>query len=82
MNRYIIAPSASQDLNKIADYFLVVNIEAGEKLFRKFYKNVIMMSKRLKQALFTLMRLIRLPVNLKIHRLRVMSRVKAYNKHY
>ena len=38
MNRYIIAPSASQDLNKIADYFLVVNIEAGEKLFRKFYK--------------------------------------------
>ncbi|WP_071824582.1 type II toxin-antitoxin system RelE/ParE family toxin, partial [Microcystis aeruginosa] len=28
----------SQDLNKIADYFLVVNIEAGEKLFRKFYK--------------------------------------------
>ncbi|MCA2630101.1 MULTISPECIES: type II toxin-antitoxin system RelE/ParE family toxin [unclassified Microcystis] len=38
MTRYIIAPSASQDLNKIADYFLVVNIEAGEKLFRKFYK--------------------------------------------
>ncbi|MBD2620177.1 type II toxin-antitoxin system RelE/ParE family toxin [Microcystis flos-aquae FACHB-1344] len=38
MNRYIIAPSASQGLNKIADYFLVVNIEAGEKLFRKFYK--------------------------------------------
>jgi toxin ParE1/3/4 len=29
MNRYIIAPSASQDLNKIADYFLAVNVEAG-----------------------------------------------------
>jgi toxin ParE1/3/4 len=38
MTLYIIAPSAGQDLNKIADYFLVVNIEAGEKLFRKFYK--------------------------------------------
>ena len=38
MNRQIIAPSASQDLNKIADHFLVINIKAGEKLFRKFYK--------------------------------------------
>lgn len=36
MNRYIIAPSASQDLNKIADYFLAVNLEAGEKLLIKF----------------------------------------------
>ena len=33
MNRYIIAPSASQDLNKIADHFLVINIKAGEKLW-------------------------------------------------
>ncbi|MFM9159210.1 MAG: type II toxin-antitoxin system RelE/ParE family toxin, partial [Dolichospermum sp.] len=30
--------SASQDLNKIADYFLAVNVEADEKIFRKFYK--------------------------------------------
>lgn len=36
MNRYIIAPSASQDLNKIADYFLAVNVEAGGKLLIKF----------------------------------------------
>lgn len=36
MNRYIIAPSASQYLNKIADYFLAVNVEAGEKLLIKF----------------------------------------------
>lgn len=36
MSRYIIAPSASRDLNEIADYFLVRNMEAGEKLFREF----------------------------------------------
>lgn len=36
MNHYIIAPSASKDLNNIADYFLVVNVEAGEKLFQSF----------------------------------------------
>ncbi|WP_157162637.1 type II toxin-antitoxin system RelE/ParE family toxin [Cylindrospermum stagnale] len=36
MSRYIIAPSASRDLNAIADYFLVQNMEAGEKLFRQF----------------------------------------------
>lgn len=36
MSRYIIAPSASRDLNEIADYFLARNIEAGEKLFREF----------------------------------------------
>jgi len=36
MNRYIIAPSASQDLNSIAEYFLKVNIRAGEKFFLKF----------------------------------------------
>jgi toxin ParE1/3/4 len=37
MNPYIISPSASRDLNTIADYFLAVNVEAGEKLFQKFY---------------------------------------------
>lgn len=36
MSRYIIAPSASRDLNQIADYFLTRNLEAGEKLFREF----------------------------------------------
>jgi toxin ParE1/3/4 len=38
MSRYIVAPSASQDLNNIADYFLAVNVAAGEKLFIKFSK--------------------------------------------
>ncbi|QLE56944.1 type II toxin-antitoxin system RelE/ParE family toxin [Nostoc sp. TCL26-01] len=38
MSNYIIAPSASRDLNEIADYFLVRNLEAGEKLFREFNK--------------------------------------------
>lgn len=38
MNLYIIAPSASRDLNNISDYFLRVNVEAGEKLLRNFQK--------------------------------------------
>jgi toxin ParE1/3/4 len=38
MSRYIVAPSASQDLNNIADYFLAVNVAAGEKFFIKFSK--------------------------------------------
>ncbi|MEH1838219.1 MAG: type II toxin-antitoxin system RelE/ParE family toxin [Nostoc sp.] len=38
MSNYIIAPSASRDLNEIADYFLTRNLEAGEKLFREFNK--------------------------------------------
>ncbi|MBO3462011.1 type II toxin-antitoxin system RelE/ParE family toxin [Aetokthonos hydrillicola Thurmond2011] len=38
MSNYIISPSASRDLNQIADYFLDVNLEAGEKLFREFNK--------------------------------------------
>ena len=38
MNRYIIAPSASRDLNDIANYFLNMNVEAGEKLFQDFNK--------------------------------------------
>ena len=36
MSRFIIAPSASQDLDRIADYFLERNIEVGERLFREF----------------------------------------------
>jgi toxin ParE1/3/4 len=36
MKYYIIAPSASGDLNNIADYFLTVNVSAGEKLFQEF----------------------------------------------
>ncbi|MBW4521272.1 MAG: type II toxin-antitoxin system RelE/ParE family toxin [Scytolyngbya sp. HA4215-MV1] len=36
MNRCIIAPSASRDLNAIADYFLEHNIEAGEQLLQEF----------------------------------------------
>jgi toxin ParE1/3/4 len=38
MSSYIISPSASRDLNQIADYFLARNLEAGEKLFRDFNK--------------------------------------------
>jgi len=36
MSRYLISLSASRDLNEIADYFLMRNLEAGEKLFREF----------------------------------------------
>ncbi len=36
MSNYIISPSATRDLNQIADYFLVRNLEAGEKLFKEF----------------------------------------------
>lgn len=36
MKRYIISPSATRDLNAIADYFLEHNIEAGENLLREF----------------------------------------------
>ena len=38
MSHYIISPSASRDLNSIADYFLTRNLEAGEKLFQEFNK--------------------------------------------
>lgn len=38
MSNYIISPSASRDLNQIADYFLTKNLEAGEKLFQEFNK--------------------------------------------
>lgn len=36
MSRFIIAPSASRDLDRIANYFLERNIEVGETLFREF----------------------------------------------
>ncbi|GFE68382.1 hypothetical protein [Chroococcus sp. FPU101] len=40
MNRYIISPSATRDLNTIADYFLTINVETGEKLFQSLIRNV------------------------------------------
>jgi toxin ParE1/3/4 len=37
--QFIIAPSASQDLDRIADYYLSRDsVEAGEKLFQEFQK--------------------------------------------
>jgi toxin ParE1/3/4 len=36
MSRYVINVLASQDLNKIADYFAENSLEAGEKFFRAF----------------------------------------------
>ncbi|HAT15406.1 MAG TPA: type II toxin-antitoxin system RelE/ParE family toxin [Microcoleaceae bacterium UBA11344] len=38
MNRYIIAPSASRDLNEIIDYFARLNVERGERLIAAFEK--------------------------------------------
>jgi len=38
MNRYIIAPSASGDLNEIIDYFSELNIEKGERFIATFEK--------------------------------------------
>ena len=38
MSNYIISPSATKDLNEIADYFLKRNLEAGERLFKDFNK--------------------------------------------
>ena len=45
MNRYIIAPSASRDLNDIANHFLNINVEAGEKLFQNFNKKCNQLAK-------------------------------------
>jgi toxin ParE1/3/4 len=33
---FILTPSAIQDLNEISEYFLINNVEAGEKLFKEF----------------------------------------------
>ncbi|MGD1702517.1 type II toxin-antitoxin system RelE/ParE family toxin [Dapis sp. BLCC M229] len=38
MNRYIIAPSASKDLNEIIDYFADFNIARGESFITAFQK--------------------------------------------
>lgn len=38
MSRYIITLSASRDLDEIAEYFLVRNIDAGERLVKEFSK--------------------------------------------
>ncbi len=37
-HKYVVSPSATRDLNQIADYFLTRNLETGEKLFRDFNK--------------------------------------------
>jgi toxin ParE1/3/4 len=34
--RYSIAPSASQDLDRISEYYMSRRIEAGERLFQEF----------------------------------------------
>lgn len=36
MRQYIISPSATRDLNEIADYFLEHNLDVGENLLREF----------------------------------------------
>jgi toxin ParE1/3/4 len=36
MNQYAIAKEASQDLDEILDYFLMLNIEAGERFVQSF----------------------------------------------
>jgi toxin ParE1/3/4 len=36
--KYFIAQEASQDLDEILDYFLVRNVNAGERFIRKFNK--------------------------------------------
>lgn len=38
MSDFIIAPSASRDLNQIAKYFLSRNFDTREKLFKEFDK--------------------------------------------
>ncbi len=36
MRSLIISPEATQDLNNIADYFMPLNYEVGERLFQRF----------------------------------------------
>jgi len=36
MNRYIISPAASQDLDEISDYFVSRSVEAGERFVNGF----------------------------------------------
>jgi toxin ParE1/3/4 len=34
--RYALAPSVSKDLDRISEYFMSRNVEAGERLFQEF----------------------------------------------
>ena len=36
MRSLIISPEATQDLNNIADYFMSLNYEVGERMFQRF----------------------------------------------
>ncbi len=36
MKQYVISKAASQDLDEILDYFLTLNIEAGERFVQSF----------------------------------------------
>ena len=38
MNRYVISPEASRDLDRITDYFVSCNIDAGERFIKEFNK--------------------------------------------
>ncbi|MEH1942545.1 MAG: type II toxin-antitoxin system RelE/ParE family toxin [Nostoc sp.] len=38
MKQHIISPKASQDLSEIIDYFVSINIDAGENFVEKFDK--------------------------------------------
>nr|WP_109011280.1 type II toxin-antitoxin system RelE/ParE family toxin [Nostoc commune] len=38
MKQHIISPKASEDLSKIIDYFVRINIDAGENFVEKFDK--------------------------------------------
>lgn len=38
MKQHIISPKASQDLSEIIDYFVRINIDAGEHFIEKFNK--------------------------------------------
>jgi toxin ParE1/3/4 len=41
---FILAPSAIKDLDRISEYFLEKNVEAGEKLFREFNRRFTMLT--------------------------------------
>ncbi|MDZ7956478.1 MAG: hypothetical protein RMY34_00970 [Aulosira sp. DedQUE10] len=47
---YFIAKEASQDLDEILDYFLVRNINAGERFIREFNKKIPEYRTKLRQA--------------------------------
>ena len=39
MSNFIISPSASRDLNQIAEYYLPRNLEAGENYLKSLIKS-------------------------------------------